>query len=115
MKIGVQLYSLRNSLKNEKGYETAFARLKNMGAEVVQVSGRLNIDSRRLGELSREYGLPVCISHVPFGRLEEEPEQLIREHKDFGCCNMGIGMMPAKYRTGKLKDIDLFVKFLKLS
>lgn len=112
MKIGVQLYSLRNSLKNEKGYETAFARLKNMGAEVVQVSGRLNIDSRRLGELSREYGLPVCISHVPFGRLEEEPEQLIREHKDFGCCNMGIGMMPAKYRTGKLKDIDLFVKFL---
>ena len=39
MKYGVQLFSLRKYLKDEKGYEQVFKRVKETGAQVVQLSG----------------------------------------------------------------------------
>ena len=39
MKYGIQLFSLRNYLKDEKGYEQVFKRTKETGAQVVQLSG----------------------------------------------------------------------------
>ena len=39
MKYGIQLFSLRKYLKDEQGYDEVCARTKNMGAQVVQLSG----------------------------------------------------------------------------
>mgnify|MGYP000809101920 FL=1 len=62
--------------------------------------------------LSDKYDLPVCITHDNFDRLENDLDALIAEHRIYGCNRMGVGMMPKKFRTGKLEDLDKFISFL---
>lgn len=94
MKYGVQLFSLRKYLKDEQGYEKAFAECKRMGAQTVQLSGGKPIDPNFVKSLVSKYDMPVCITHDKFDRLENDLDGLIAEHKIYGCNNLGIGMMP---------------------
>ncbi len=112
MKYGVQLFSLRGYLKDEKGYEKAFAECKRMGAQVVQLSGGKTVDATFLRSLEDKFDLPICITHDDFCRLENDLDGLVSEHKIYACKNLGIGMMPKKFRTGKIEDLQKFVDFL---
>ena len=112
MKYGVQLFSLRKYLKDEKGYEQVFKRTKETGAQVVQLSGGKPVAPEYIRLLSDKYDLPVCITHDKFDRLENDLDALIAEHKIYGCNRMGVGMMPKKFRTGKIEDLDKFISFL---
>jgi sugar phosphate isomerase/epimerase len=114
MKIGVQLFSLRKYLTDENSYREIFGKVKDMGAEVVQISatGGSFIDSKVLDNISTEYDLPICITHAPFSRITGDLDKLCQEHLDFKCKNIGIGMMPSEFRTGNLDDIKRFVDIL---
>lgn len=114
MRIGVQLFSLRKYLTDENSYKQIFAKVKEMGAEVVQISatGASIIDSNVLGSISKDYDLPICITHAPFSRITNDLDKLCAEHLDFNCNNIGIGMMPKEFRTGKIGDIKRFVDIL---
>lgn len=112
MKYGVQLFSLRKYLKDEQGYEDAFRNCKEMGAQVVQLSGGKPVDPHFIKGLVDKYDLPVCITHDKFERLTGDLDALIEEHKIYGCDNLGIGMMPKQFRTGKIEDIQRFVDVL---
>lgn len=112
MKYGIQLFSLRKYLKDEKGYEQVFARSKAMGAQVVQLSGGKPVAPEFIKSLVDKYDLPVCITHDKFERLQNDLDGLVAEHKIYGCNRMGIGMMPKQFRTGKIEDIDKFIEFL---
>lgn len=94
MKYGVQLFSLRKYLKDEKGYEQVFRRTKETGAQVVQLSGGKPVAPEYIRSLSDKYDLPVCITHDNFDRLENDLDALIAEHRIYGCNRMGVGMMP---------------------
>ena len=109
MKYGIQLFSLRKYLKDEKGYEQVFKRTKETGAQVVQLSGGKPVAPEYIRSLSDKYDLPICITHDNFDRLENDLDALIAEHKIYGCNRMGVGMMPKKFRTGKLEDLDKFI------
>ncbi len=114
MKYGVQMFSLRKYLKDEAGYDFAFAQVRDMGAEVVQLSatGGSGISAEAVKRVSDKYDLPVCVTHDPFDRLQNDLDAVAREHLLFGCKNVGIGMMPKQFRTGKLADIERFADFL---
>ena len=112
MKYGIQLFSLRKYLKDEKGYEQVFKRTKETGAQVVQLSGGKPVAPEYIRSLSDKYDLPVCITHDNFDRLENDLDALIAEHRIYGCNRMGVGMIPKKFRTGKLEDLDKFISFL---
>lgn len=110
IKIGTQLFSLKKYLQKEENVPIVFEKLKNMGAEVVQVSQMCEIDSKKLGQISRDFDLPICITHSKVDRIKNDLDRLAEEHLDFGCKNIGIGMMPKEYRESKdglLAFIDL--------
>lgn len=112
IKIGVQLYSLRGMMKDEKSVANVFKQVKAMGAEVVQLSGGCKLPAETFAKISKDYDLPICITHDPVDRIENDLDKLAEEHLIYGCKNMGVGMMPVKYRTGKKEDIDKFVFLL---
>ena len=112
MQYGIQLFSLRKYLKDEKGYREVFKRVKDMGAQVVQLSGGKPLDAKIISAISKEYGLPICITHDSFNRIMNDLDGLIEEHKLYGCDRMGIGMMPKQFRTGKLEDLEKFIGIL---
>ena len=112
MKYGVQLFSLRKYLKDEKGYREVFRRVKEMGAETVQLSGGKEIGAEKIAALSQEFSLPVCVTHDKFDRLKNDLDGVIAEHRIYGCPYLGIGMMPNEFRTGEAEDLYRFIDFL---
>ena len=112
MLAGVQLFSLRKYLKDEAGYERVFSRVHEMGAEVVQLSGGKPVPAEFIRGLTEKYSLPVCVTHDNFDRLQNDLAGLVKEHRTYGCDALGIGMMPVRFRTGKLADIDAFAGVL---
>ena len=114
MKYGVQLYSLRKYLKDEKGYERIFHILKDMGAEVVQLSSTQSkpIDSTFLANLVKESGITICGTHSPFNRIVSDLDNLAKEHLEFGCDEIGIGMMPREYKANNFSKLDEFISIL---
>lgn len=109
MKLGAQLFSLRGQMQTEEDIRRGLARLSEMGYSCVQVSGIASIPAEHLREISHSSGLPVVCTHNPIGRILEETDELIREHKIIGCPVIGLGCMPPEYREneeGFLRFID---------
>ena len=112
MKLGAQLFSLRDFIKTPEDIRTTFQRVKAMGFENVQFSGGGPIDAHELKAISEETGLDIVCTHSSFDRILNDTEALIEEHKIFGCPVIGLGSMPKEYRKGE-KDLMSFFEDLK--
>ncbi len=112
MKLGAQLYSVRDFIKTPEDTKETFRKIKKMGYDVVQWSGGGPIDPHVLAEISREFELPIVCTHISFDRLVNETDAVIEEHKLFGCKHIGLGAMPKPYRNGE-KDPKLFFEDVK--
>jgi sugar phosphate isomerase/epimerase len=111
IKLGIQLYSLRKYLQKPENIRGVFEKVRDMGADVVQVSGMCPMDSKELARISTDTNLPICITHASVDRIKKDLDKLAEEHLDFACKNIGIGMMPREYQKDN-DSISLFVEFL---
>lgn len=64
-----------------------------MGYSYFQYSGA-PFEPERIRRVSRELGVPFCLTHVPMDRITDDTEGLMEEHALFDCKNIGLGMMP---------------------
>ena len=85
MKLGAQLFSVRQYLKTEEDLSTTFQKIKTMGYENVQLSGAAPFPAELIREVSQSSGLPIVCTHTAPDRILNETEQVIAEHKIFGC------------------------------
>ncbi|MDR2047240.1 MAG: sugar phosphate isomerase/epimerase [Clostridiales bacterium] len=108
MKIGVQLYTLRNYLKKQSDFPGVFERVRAMGAETVQISGTGEFDVKFLRKVLDDTGLSVCVTHSPFARIKNDLERLIEEHSEFGCFRIGVGIFPPEFDKKDADDIKRF-------
>ncbi|MDR1024715.1 MAG: sugar phosphate isomerase/epimerase, partial [Treponema sp.] len=96
MKLGAQLYNVREYTKTPDDIEATLRRVKAIGFDVIQISafGPCNIDL--LAGWVKELDLDVCVTHVPWPRLADSGElkTVIAEHKKLGCSQIGLGMRP---------------------
>jgi sugar phosphate isomerase/epimerase len=99
MKIGVQMYTIREYLKTEKEIASSFKRLKEIGFDMVQLSGLCPIGTDELASMLKENGIEACGTHSPWERVADKAEldKLIAEHKTLGCSQIGIGIKPDIY------------------
>ena len=101
MKAGINLFSLRTLLQSEEDFLTTLRTLAEMGYSYVQISG-MPWDADLFARGSKEYGLPVYLTHAPMDRIINDTDALMKEHEKFGCKNIGLGMMP----VGTVADED---------
>lgn len=99
MKLGAQLYSLRNECDTPEKLYNCFKRVNEIGYEQVQASGICAIDGKRLRSYIDEFQLPVGCTHRPFTEITEQTEKCIEFHKEIGCNVIGLGMMPVEYQN----------------
>ena len=111
MKLGAQLYSVRNYLQNERDLRISFQKLKGIGYENVQLSGAADFPAELMRDLSLQYELPIVGTHVPMKRIVEDIDNLIREHRIYGCPVIGLGAMPKEYR-GSREGLHAFLKLI---
>lgn len=98
VKLGAQLYTLRDFIKTYEDTEETFRYLQSIGIRTVQISGIGPIPQEKVAHLVEKYNMDVCVTHISFERLGEETEKVIAEHQMIGCKHIGIGSMPELYR-----------------
>ncbi len=109
MKLGAQLYSLRDKCETYEDLRQTFRTLKDIGYEIVQVSGiGASITADQVAEASKEFGLPVTCTHTPYDRIVGETAKVIEENRIMGCSEVGIGGLPVALRKDLPTVMDSF-------
>ena len=110
MKIGAQLFTLKEQLKTEEDIRIGLKKVADIGYKYVQVSGVGPIDPKLLRSICDENGLKIIVTHTKPDRLLNELDTVIEEHNIYGCDYIGIGSMPSAYRSeeGLPKFIEEF-------
>jgi sugar phosphate isomerase/epimerase len=109
--IGAQLYTLRDFAKTAADLDTTLGKVKAIGYTAVQVSGIGPIEPAKVKELAAKHGLAICATHISYDRFMNDLDAVIREHQDWGCKYVGLGGMPAQYRTSKAGYVALAEEF----
>ncbi len=109
MRLGAQFYSIRNHNTTPAGVEKSFYEMKKIGYETVQLSAICEMDAGELKRISEESGLPIVTTHTSPARILNETDAVIREHKLFGCPEIGIGSMPQEYH-GSIEGTRAFIR-----
>ena len=112
MKIGAQLYTVRDYTKTPANIEDTLRRIKTMGFDTIQISGFGPCDVDLLSAWIKELALDVCVTHVPWARLagSAELKKLIAEHKKLGCDHIGLGSRPGDVFENSYKGYSHFIK-----
>lgn len=108
IKLGVQLFSLRDRCQDAEGFETTLKFLDSIGCNVIQISAVGPILPEVVGELVDKYKMDVCVTHKPYDRMKNDLDALINEHNLMHCDNIGIGCMDEKIRCSA-EGVDGFI------
>lgn len=111
MKIGAQLYSLRNYLENEADMRMAFKACKDMGYEMVQYSGKSIAtldDAHLIHQVSEDVGIPLRNGSFSAAEIIADPKGVIEKMNILGTEYTMVGSMPKELR-GSVEGCEKFL------
>lgn len=92
LKLGAQLYTLREFTQTENDFAGTIKRVADIGYKYVQVSGiSANISAHFIKEVTEDCGIKVILTHTSPDRIRNNTEKVIEEHDIFNCPGIGIG------------------------
>ncbi|MBQ8416288.1 MAG: sugar phosphate isomerase/epimerase [Clostridia bacterium] len=109
MKLGAQLYSVADRVKTPEDLRNTLTQLKAQGYVNAQFSGVPDMGAQVWADISKETGMPIACTHMPYDRIVNDTDALIAEHKIYGCSVIGLGGMPNECR-GTLAGLEKFLK-----
>ncbi|MBQ9717721.1 MAG: sugar phosphate isomerase/epimerase [Clostridia bacterium] len=89
-KLGLQLFTIRDTMNNAENIRESFRKMKALGYTVGQTAG-CAIPYAEFGKIAAEEGIEICGTHDDFGMMVNNPEQAMENHRALGTTNMGIG------------------------
>ena len=111
IKLGAQLYTLRDYIRTYEDCEETFRYLNSIGINVIQISGIGPIPAEKVAYLVQKYNMDVCVTHTSFDRMQTDLDAVMKEHIMMGCDTLGIGGMPDAYR----KDVAGIKEFIRIT
>ena len=69
IKLGAQLYTLRDYIQNYEDAEKTFAYLDSIGINTIQISAIGPIEPEKVAYLVDKYSMDVCVTHTSFDRM----------------------------------------------
>lgn len=115
--LGLQLYTVRDDMKDAESADRAFAKLVELGYTEAQTAGTDYFGAAEFGALAKKHGIKIVGTHYKWEEILNNPEKVIEVHKIWETTNLGLGSSPAETRTdlGELKKfIDQFNKCAEL-
>lgn len=104
MKIGVQLYTLRDYTKTAEDLDKTLAFLQGLEVDCVQASGLGNFPIEIKKELFDKYNMQVCATHNSYDRFLGDLDGIIAEQKLLGCAVAGLGSAPVNCKISQFLD-----------
>ncbi len=107
-KLGVQLYTIRDYMKDPDFADLSFAKLAELGYTEAHTAGT-DFDEKLFVELLRKHGISIIGTHYDFDKIINNPEETMELHRMWGTTNIGIGGMPGEART----NLDKLHEFIR--
>lgn len=85
MKIGLQLYTIRDTYQNAEEFKANIKKVKELGYEGVEFAGYAGMTAEELKQFIDETGLTAISSHQSLKDLEFNLEEVIQYNKTLGC------------------------------
>jgi len=105
MRIGAQLYTVHDFCQTLDDFENTLKKVADIGYEIVQVSGTCPYEGEWLKEKLDKYGLKCAITHIPYPKLTEDLDSVIKEHHKFDCKYIGLGGVPGFWAEDLKRDV----------
>ena len=97
--LGLQLFTIRDYMKDPEFADLSFARLAKLGYTEAQAAG-CEFDPKLFGELLQKHGIKVVGNHCGLDDILKTPEKTMEIHRMWGTTNLGIGGIPHEARQG---------------
>ncbi len=91
MRIGAQLYTVRDFCKTTEDLAQTLKRVADIGYTTVQLSGVCAYEPAWMKEQLERNGLTCACTHTAPARLQKETEQVSAEHLAMDCRYVGLG------------------------
>ena len=91
MRIGAQLYMVREFCKSLDDFALTLKKVADIGYTTVQVSGTCAFDPAWLKAELDKNNLECVLTHTAPARLTEDAVQVAKDHDVFGCKYVGLG------------------------
>ncbi|HZK22117.1 MAG TPA: sugar phosphate isomerase/epimerase [Oscillospiraceae bacterium] len=115
IRLGVQLYTLRDYCQTIEGFEETLKMLSSIGCDVVQISGIGDFAPEEKARLTEKYNMTVCLTHISYDRFFSDYDNLINEHRLIKCKNIGIGSMPSDSKVSATAISEFIEKTSEIS
>lgn len=103
MKIGAQLYTVREFCKSTEDLAETLKKVADIGYTTVQLSGVCAYDPAWMKEQLRKNGLICACTHTAAPRLQQETDLVSAEHLAIDCRYVGLGSHP--FREGDVEEL----------
>jgi len=97
--IAVQLYTVREQLRDASGVGGVLGRLREIGYRAVEVAGLGSTTPERFGAELVRHDMVACGVHVPLERLVADLDGVSAECKEWGCRYVVVPSLPDEYRN----------------
>lgn len=97
--LGLQLYTVRDYLKDADFADLTFKKLHDLGYTEAQTAGDPAFDEKLFGELLSKHGISLVGTHFNYKRIMEDPEGTVATHRMWGTDMIGLGAMPGAARN----------------
>ena len=103
MKVGVQLYTLRDALATDLA--GGLAKVKSLGYNWVELAGLYDLSARELGTLLSDTGLTAASAHYGLTQLEDDFGQVVEDLNTLGLTNVVMPWISADSYEGRWEEI----------
>jgi len=112
MRIGMQMYTLRDFCKNEKDIAATFAKLRKIGFKYIQISGMAPVEPKTMRTLMDDHGIVPVSTHTGYEAIINQGEKVIEAHLMYGCNLMVCPGLPMELHNaaGYRNVADQFAK-----
>ncbi|MFU0828589.1 MAG: Sugar phosphate isomerase/epimerase [Lachnoclostridium sp.] len=109
MRIGLQLYTVRDSYKNGEEFKKILKKIKELGYEGVEFAGYAGLGAKELKEFLDNISLVAISSHHSLQDLEENLDRVIAYNKVLGCQYIVCAYGP----TGTKAEVDHIIRVIR--
>lgn len=94
MRIGAQMYTLRDHCRSLPDLFESLKKVADIGYRSVQLSGVCPYEAEEMADMLKTVGLTADLTHFDYTRILHEPEAVAAFHGTMGCRYVGLGSSP---------------------
>jgi len=112
--VGVQLYTVRDHLKDPSTFASTIERLKAIGYRAVELVHSETVNDQQIAEICGSAGVAVAAAHIPGEVILERPDSVVEKLKIVGA-QIGVYAFPRGVDFGSRLEVERLADGLEQS